>query len=308
MPLDPEIASLVAAWNALGMPRIDSLSAAAWRARYAELERAKVDLPVVADDRHIPGPSEPIRARIYRPSLGQPAGAFLYLHGGGWVVGSIESHDERCRRIAHGASCVVVSIDYRLAPEHPYPAAVEDAYAAAEWLSAHAMPLGSANPRVAIGGDSAGGNLAAVVALMIRDRAGPPIASQVLVYPVVDHDLGRPSVLENAEGYLLTRDDMKWYIDQYVPNVADRNDPYFAPLLAESLKEVAPALVITAEYDPLRDEGDAYAARLQEAGVETEHHCYDGAVHGFLGWSHASALARDAVERIGAFLRRHLAT
>ncbi|MEM9731573.1 MAG: alpha/beta hydrolase [Myxococcota bacterium] len=308
MPLDPEIASLVAAWNALDMPRIDSLSAAEWRARYAELERAKVDLPVVAEDRSLSGPGGPIRARLYRPDAREAVGAFLYLHGGGWVVGSIESHDERCRRIAHGASCIVVSIDYRLAPEHPYPAAVEDAYAAAEWLSAEAMKVGSTNARVAVGGDSAGGNLAAVVALMARDRAGPSFSSQVLVYPAVDHDLGRPSVMENAEGYLLSRDDMKWYIEQYVPNAIDRNDPYFAPLLAESLAGVAPALVITAGYDPLRDEGNAYAVRLEEAGVETEHHCYEGAVHGFLGWSHASAVARDAVDRIGAFLRRHLAT
>lgn len=306
MPLDPEIAKLVDAWYALEIPPVETLTAPAWRRIYATLSRPSTERPVVWEDRRIDGRASDIPIRIYRPKTTPAHGAFVYFHGGGWVVGSIESHDDRCRQFCADARCVVVSIDYRLAPEHPYPAAVEDAYAATMWVTEHVNALGSATNRVAVGGDSAGGNLAAVVAQMLRDRGGPALGMQVLVYPVVDRDLGRPSVIENGEGYVLTRAAMQWYMDHYVPDVAQRDDPHFAPLVADSVAGLPPALVITAEYDPLRDEGNAYAARLEEAGVDTTLRCIRGAVHGFLGWTHASVLARSAMNEISAALRKHL--
>lgn len=308
MPLDPEIAKFVDAWYALEMPPVETLSATEWRRLYSTLSRPSTDHPVSSDDRRIAGPSGEIPIRVYRPTQTSPKGVFVYFHGGGWVVGSIKSHDDRCRQVSAGAECAVISVDYRLAPEHPYPAAVEDAYAATAWAANNREALGGEGARVAVGGDSAGGNLAAVVALMSRDRGGPDLAFQALVYPAVDHDLGRPSVIDNAEGYVLTRAAMQWYIDQYVPDVAQREDPYFAPILAESLEGLPPALVITAEYDPLRDEGNQYARRLEQAGVDTTLRCVDGAVHGFLGWTQGSALARASMGEICAALRRHLAT
>ncbi|MEM7135987.1 MAG: alpha/beta hydrolase [Myxococcota bacterium] len=307
MPLDPEIAALVDAWYALGVPRIDTMSPADWRRRYAELRHGTVDLPVRSEDRTIPGPAVPVPVRIYRPAIEEGSGLLVYFHGGGWVVGSVASHDERCRRLCHGARSVVMSVDYRLAPEHPYPAAVEDCYAATMWATQHATELGVDASRIAVGGDSAGGNLAAVVALMARDRNEGNLCFQVLVYPAVDRDFDRPSCIDNAEGYMFTTADMRWYVEQYASDPATHRDPYFAPLRADSLEGLPAALVITAEFDPLRDEGNEYAARLIAAGVETQHICYEGAVHGFLGWSHASAIARSAIAEICKALRSRFA-
>ncbi|MEM7434800.1 MAG: alpha/beta hydrolase [Myxococcota bacterium] len=303
MPLDPEIAALVDAWYALGVPPIDTMSPAEWRRRYAELKHGTVSLPVRSEDRVIPGPDGPLAIRIYRPADQEGSGALVYFHGGGWVVGSVASHDERCQRLCHGARCVVVSVDYRLAPEDPYPAAVEDCYAATMWVTQHAAALGVDPSRIAVGGDSAGGNLAAVVALKARDRNEGSLCLQVLVYPAVDRNFDRPSCVDNAEGYMFTTADMRWYVEQYASDPAVHGDPYFAPLRADSLEGLPAALVITAEFDPLRDEGNEYAARLVEAGVETRHICYEGAVHGFLGWSDGSAIARSAIAEICNALR-----
>jgi acetyl esterase len=199
----------------------------------------------------------------------------------------------------------VVSVDYRLAPEHKFPAAVEDAWAALEWTAAHAAELGVDPARLAVGGDSAGGNLAAVIAQLARDRGGPRLAFQLLVYPVIDARLGHPSMDENADGYGLTRAQMAWFIAQYVRNESDKLDPRCSPLLAKSLADLAPALVITAEYDPLRDEGEAYAARLREAGVPVELDRHP-LLHGFVSMT-ATRSGRRGVERVAAALERGLA-
>jgi acetyl esterase len=243
-----------------------------------------------------------LRARFYVPDIASPAPALVYFHGGGWVCGGLEYVDAPLRSIANRAACAIVSVDYRLAPEHPYPAATEDAYAATSWVAEHAASLGFDSGRLAVGGDSAGGNLATVVALMARDRGEPPLAFQVLVYPVTNHDFTTSSYEDNAEGYLLTRDSMKWYWSHYLGELGSGADPYASPLRA-SVKDVPPALVLTAEHDPLRDEGEAYARHLQAAGVSASLRCYEGLVHGFFRMGGAVAGARRALDDIAEALR-----
>ncbi len=246
--------------------------------------------PVPVEDTTISGPGGPIPVRIYRPE--NPSGGLVYFHGGGWVLGGIKTADGVCATLARKAGITVISVDYRLAPEHLFPAAVEDAWAAVEWADARRDELGSSG-RLAVGGDSSGGNLAAVVARHARDH-GMEIAYQLLVYPVTDANLETTSYIDNAAGYWLTRDGMVWFWDQYVPE-GDRFHPDASPLRAEDLSEVAPALVITAEFDPLRDEGEAYAARLKQAGVAVTLKRYDGLVHGFFRCSAVLSAAEDAL-------------
>ncbi|MEN8159131.1 MAG: alpha/beta hydrolase, partial [Myxococcota bacterium] len=232
--------------------------------------------------------------------------ALVYFHGGGWVIGSIDTHDGSCRDLANRIGCVVVSVDYRLAPENPYPAAAEDCYAATKWVSENAAAVGVDPGRIAIGGDSAGGNLTAAVALMARDRGAPALRHQLLVYPVTDADFSRPSYRENAEGYLLTTKAMEWFWGHYVPDPARRQDAYAAPLRAPDLSGLPPAFVLTAEYDPLRDEGEALAARLEQAGVPTRLTRYEGAIHGFFAMGLLAEVARRAVDDAVAELRQAL--
>jgi acetyl esterase len=218
-------------------------------------------------------------------AAGVSAGAALplvaFFHGGGWVLCGLDSHDEACRQLANGTGAIVMSVDYRLAPEHRFPTAAEDAYAATRWLADHGADLGGDPARLAVAGDSAGGNLAASVALMARDRGGPALVFQLLVYPVLDHSFDTGSYKENATGYFLTVDAMRWFWAQYLGPHGDGSDPYVSPLRAADLSGLPPAHVVTAEFDPLRDEGEAYAARLSAAGVPTEARRYDGAFHGF---------------------------
>lgn len=249
----------------------------------------------------IPGPAGDIRVRIYTPDGEGPFPALVYCHGGGWVVGDLDTVDVPCRRLATRASCVVVSVDYRLAPEHRFPAAAEDAYAAFQWLVSHARALQVDATRIAVGGDSAGGNLAAVVALMARDRAAPQPCFQVLLYPVTDGALDTPSYRENAEGYLLTRDSMVWFWNHYVGD-ADRTHPYASPLRAEHHRGLPPAFVVTAEFDPLRDEGEAYARRLAESGTPVECKRYDGTIHGFCWMPGVLDKGRQALDDTAAAL------
>lgn len=221
-----------------------------------------------------------VPCRLYRPSDADGLGLLVYLHGGGWVIGDLESHDDVCRSLANGSGHAVLSVDYRLAPEHPFPAGLEDAVAATRWAHAHAVELGCRADRVAIGGDSAGGNLAAVVAQL----APVPLVFQLLVYPVTDCTCSLPSHQENGTGYFLSAAGMRWFIDHYLTGGrTSPSDPRVSPLLAgdHALAATPPALVITAEYDPLRDEGDAYAARLAAAGVATSHVRFGGMFHGF---------------------------
>lgn len=231
-------------------------------------------------DRTVPGPEGEIPIRIIRPSDDTNLPLLLWFHGGGWVVGDLDSSELSSRRLANEVGCVVVSVGYRLAPEAPFPAAIDDCTAAVEWAIASAGELGIDSSRIAVGGDSAGGNLAACAALRMA-RKGQTLAFQLLVYPVTDADFDRPSYLENGQGYLLTREAMRWFWDCYVPDQGDRWDPDACPIRAKDLSWLPPAMVITAEYDPLRDEGEAYGAALESAGVPVQVQRYEGVNHGF---------------------------
>jgi acetyl esterase len=230
------------------------------------------------------------------------------IHGGGWVIGNIEAYDPTCRALTNAAQCVMVSVEYRLAPEHVFPAAPEDCYAATQWVAAHATAINGDPARLAIGGDSAGGNLTAVVAQMARDRQGPALRYQLLVYPVVDHNYNTPSYTENADGYLLTKDAMVWFWNHYLRSETDGQNPLASPLRAESLHNLPPALVITAEFDPLRDEGEVYAGRLQESGVPATLTRYDGMIHGFFSLGAVLDQGKTAIEEAAAGLRSAFAT
>jgi acetyl esterase len=294
----------------LASPPVTALTPQAARALMEAESRSLGAMPRVGrvEDRTIPGPAGEIRVRVTTPDGDGPLPALVYFHGGGWVVGSIATHDALCREITNAAGVAVVSVDYRLAPEHPFPAAVEDAYAATAWVAEHGPTIGIDPARIAVGGDSAGGNLAAVVALKARDEGGggPRLACQVLLYPITNDDLDTASYREFARGYMLTREAMAWYWDQYVPAPGDRRDPYASPLRAEDLGGLPPALVMTAGYDVLRDEAEAYAARLIEAGTRVQLSRHDGMIHGFLRRTAIFDQGRKALAEVGEMLRSTL--
>jgi acetyl esterase len=235
------------------------------------------------DDREIPGPAGPIAVRVYRPSADAPLPILVWFHGGGWVIGSLDTHDNLCRLICDDAKVIVVSVDYRLAPETKFPGAADDCVAAWKWVNERAVELGGELGRVALGGDSAGGNLAAVVALVAREQGLPIPAFQLLVYPVTDHEFDSPSMIDNAVGYFLLAEEMRWFFDHYASSPRDFADWRMSPLRAPNLEGLPPAFVVTAEYDPLRDQGEAYAQRLRDAGVPTHSVRGDGLFHGFFG-------------------------
>ena len=306
MRLDPQIAELLAKAAAIDPRGIEELSVAEARIRGGSVAVASVPFEEVAEVRDITiAAGAPIGARLYRPRTGTLP-LLVYLHGGGWVVGSVALSDSYCRALANASGCAVISVEYRLAPEHRYPAAADDAYAATEWSAAHASELGIDRDRVAVGGSSAGGNLAAVVALAAKDRGGPRIALQLLHVPVTDHDFETASYREHATGRGLTRAGMRWFWDHYAPDETRRDEPTASPLRAPELRALPPAIVVTAECDPLRDEGKAYAERLIEAGVPVTYLEYAGMVHAFMGWSAAVPAGRRAFDEVGAALRRAL--
>ncbi|MBM3140285.1 MAG: alpha/beta hydrolase [Chloroflexi bacterium] len=301
MPLDPKAQQFLDVLAAA--PPMHTLSAPEARAMSTARRDAIPPGPDVhrVEDRKIPGAGE-IPVRIYWPSAERGLPVLVWYHGGGWVIGDLEGADPTCRRIALQAACIVVSVDYRLAPEHPAPAAYEDAYAAAAWVAANAASLGGDPARVAVGGDSAGGNLSASVTLMARDRGGPRLVHQLLVYPVTDHAMDTPSYRENG-AYLLTPELMKWFWDAYAPAGVDRAHAYISPLRAPDLAGLPPAHLITAEFDPLRDEGRAYAGRLAAAGVPTSHETYAGQIHAFFTAPHFFDAGERAITDASAALR-----
>ena len=252
------------------------------RAAFAKLAELAGPAPAMerVEERTVEGPDGQARLRILVP-IQNPRGVLVYYHGGGWVLGSIDEYDTVARKLAERTSCAVVLVEYRLAPEHRYPAAVDDSYAALKWAEKHLSDIAGQKVPLIVAGDSAGGNLAAVTAIRARDRGGPPIALQVLIYPVTDADFDRPSYTDPENGLLLTRDGMIWFWDHYLPESSRRTEPDASPLHAENLSELPPAIVLTAEHDVLRDEGEAYAARLQEANVPTDLQRYAGQMHGF---------------------------
>ncbi len=311
MPLDPQARWLIDQLARLNLPPNDKVTPGEARQNMLVRAKAFVGDPIkmaAVRDIAIPGPAGAMPARIYRPVEREPLPLVVFLHGGGWIIGNLDTHDHVCRALAQESQSVVVSVDYRLAPENKYPAAAEDAYAATVWAAANARELGAAATRLAVAGDSAGGNLAAVVALMARDRGGPRLASQVLLYPVTDYSFATASYQENAEGYLLSTTDMKWFWAHYLPEPARGLELYASPLRAADLRGLAPALVVTAEYDPLRDEGRAYASQLQAAGVPTTLLEYEGMVHGFVSRYFVLDQGRQALAEVGRTLKQAFAS
>jgi acetyl esterase/lipase len=284
MALNPQVKQFLETLESLDVPPFESMGVAEARAAAAaSAELIGPPLPVAEiRDLAVSGLGGEIRVRLYRPEGDAACPALVYLHGGGWVLGDIPTHEKLCTEIVEGAGCAVVSVDYRLAPEHKFPAAAEDAFSAVQWVMSQAEQIGIDSHRVAVGGDSAGGNLATVACLMAKDRCAKMPVGQILVYPITDCDFDTPSYHENAEGYLLTRATMGWFWDCYVGSDEDMLHPYASPLRAEDLSGLPPALVITAEYDPLRDEAETYARRLQEAGVPVALTRYDGMIHAFI--------------------------
>jgi acetyl esterase len=256
----------------------------------------------------IPGPAGDIGGRLYVPEAAEPSGPLVvYFHGGGHVIGDLDTHDQPCRFLAREVPAHVLAVDYRLGPEHPFPAAVEDALAAFAYAGSEAAELGADPARIALVGDSAGGNLAAAVAQVTAAGGGPAPALQALVYPVTDYSRKRASYDTFAEGFFLTRAEMDWFRDNYFADPADRNDPRASPMLAEDLSGVAPAHIVTAGFDPLRDEGEDYARRLREAGVPTTLRREPDLVHGFINAVGVSRRAREAVGSIAAAIGEGLA-
>ncbi|WP_284748840.1 alpha/beta hydrolase [Amycolatopsis sp. RTGN1] len=299
MSLDPAVRELLdRSPDAPARP----LTAVELRAAFAASRpRPGATAPVASvTDHHLPGG---LRVRLYLPETSGPVPVFLWIHGGGWTIGSIEENEVASRAVCASAEVAVAAVEYRLAPEDPYPAAPSDCYAVLEWLAAGGAGPSVAPSRIAIGGESAGGNLSTVVSLMARDRGGPPIAAQVLICPVFGHpDDGFASYADFATGYGMTADAMRFFFAQYVPGSWD--DPYVLPSRSDDLSGLPPALVLTAEYDVLRDEGEAFARRLSEAGVAVDLHRYAGQIHGFYGlYTDLPASPRSHAE-VAGFLRR----
>ena len=297
--LDPT----VRAWLDALPPTPETLTPDAMRRAPAAFDPAPEAVASVTQQ-PIRGPAGPLMVRTYRPAA-ESVGAFVYLHGGGWVIGSLEGADAVCRRLANATRCAVLSVDYRLAPEHRYPAALDDAYAALEWTRANARELGVDPDAIVVGGSSAGGNLAAAVCLLARERRGPSIAMQVLLVAVARLATESESMRAFAEGYGLDRATMEWFARQYVRSEDDARDPFVSPLEAPDLTGLPPAIVVTAEFDCLRDDAEAYAARLRAAGVEATVIRYGGMIHGFMGLDVPAA--RLAADHIGTLIRERLA-
>jgi len=309
VPLDPQCEALLVQMAEAGGPPPETVSVEDNRAligMIAELSGPAEDLARV-EDVTVPGPAGDIPVRVYVPAGDGPFPTVVFFHGGGWVIGDIDSHDVPVRRLANLVPAVVMSVDYRLAPEDPFPAAPQDCYAATVWAAAHAGDYNADGSRLAVAGDSAGGNLAAVVAQMARNQGGPPIAFQLLVYPAVDARMTYASITENGDGYLLTKGFMEWFYGHYFTDESHADDPLASPIKASSLAGLPPAFVVTAEFDPLRDEGEAYAAALRSAGGQASAKRYDGMIHGFFQLGGVVDRNRELLDDCAGALRAALA-
>jgi acetyl esterase len=308
--LDPTLQLMLSGLRAVGIDGLvvdDDAGASRAHMRQLSMELPGPQIHVDVDDLSLPGPAGEIPARHYRPANGATAPLLVFYHGGGWTIGDLDSYDALCRLTCRDAGIHVLSIDYRLAPEHPAPAAVEDAYAAFRWAYDHAEDLGAAPGRVAVGGDSAGGNLAAVVCQLARDENAPAPVLQWLLYPRVDFTTQTRSMSLFARGFLLTKRDIDWFESQYLRGSGvDRADPRVSPLLAESLAGLAPALIAVAGFDPLRDEGESYAAALRAAGTAVDLRCMGSLTHGFVNLFQLGGGSAAATTKLISALRAHL--
>jgi acetyl esterase len=308
--LHPQIEVVIRAMAEAGVKPIEALTPAEARAQMEAMARArKAEPPALAaiEERAMPGPGGELRLRLYRPHKARRLPVILYYHGGGHVIGSLDTHDLVARNLAAGSEALVVSVDYRMGPEHRFPAAVEDSIAALEWVHAHAEGLGADPGRLGVHGDSAGGNLAAVVALAARD-SGPRLRLQSLVYPVTDYRMTGASYDAFARGYgILTREAMVWFRDYYLKSTAEAEDWRASPLLAANFAGVAPAIIVTAECDILHDDGTRYAEKLHLAGVPVEYREYPGMIHAFFGMAPAVDAAAEAQRAVCTAFRRALA-
>jgi acetyl esterase len=313
MILDPATARVLEMIRLSGRPALNTLDVAEARTVFAASRAIMQPAPPeIAESRDLtaPGPAGPIRLRLYRP-LGSTEDeilpALVFFHGGGWVLGDLDSHDVACRNLANATPCCVISVDYRLAPEHKFPAAIADSAAATRWIIDNAASLAIDPARTAVGGDSAGGNIAAVLALMARDTYLPPLAYQLLIYPATDMAMQTPSSQRFTAGYPLTTASMAWFIDHYLRSQADITDWRASPLRAASLANTAPALVVTCAHDPLADEGRAYAQRLEAENVRVSHLHFADQVHGYLTWSKLVPAADTLIAHCATALRGRFA-
>ena len=307
MPLDPEAKASLEKQAAMGLPGQHEVSPAEARAMQGAQPRIPGPEVAAVSDHAVPGPHGGVPVRVYVPTHdagSEPLPVCMWFHGGGWVVGNIETNDATCRTLANAAGTIMVSVDYRLAPEHKFPIPFDDCYAATEWAAANAASLGGDASRLAVAGASAGGNLAAAVALRARDEGGPRLVHQSLIYPVVDKDFERPSYVENAEGYGLSLATMRYFWECYLADETDAANPYVAPMAASDLSELPSAFVLTCEYDPLRDEGEAYAERLRAASVPTALSRYDGMIHAMFNAGVPFTRTWDAINEAASELRK----
>ncbi len=300
MPLNPVVDAMLQQMAEAGGPALHEMTPVEGRAMYRMMNEgaSKEDLASVSDES-----ANGVPVRVYRPTLNTKLPCLVYYHGGGWVIGDLETHDSPCRLLARQTGCVVVAVDYRLAPEHPFPVPLDDCFTATQWVVDNAARLDIDAENVAVGGDSAGGNLAACVCIKAREQNGPSIVHQVLVYPVTDAAMDTESYVENADGCMLTRDSMVWFWDNYI-GTHNKDNYLISPLKAEDLSDLPSATVLTAEFDPLRDEGESYGARLLAAGVATQVKRYDGLVHGFISTVDILDPAKEAVELIASRLKQ----
>jgi acetyl esterase len=309
MPLEPQTKALMDQMNAAGGPKIEQLAPADARKVMGQGFIAPPEFveSVKVENRTIPGPAGEIPIRIYTPDGIGPFGVLVFLHGGGWVICDLDTHDAPARYLCKHGNCVVVSVDYRLAPEHKFPAGVDDCWAALNWAASNAASIGGDGARIAVGGDSAGGNLACVMAQMARQNGGPALKFQLLIYPATEAELDTFSH-RNFRDYFLTAESIKWFWGHYLSGPADKRDPRVSPGLTKDLKGLPPALVITAEFDPLRDEGESYGARLRAAGVPVTVTRYDGTVHGFISMFYVLDRGKRALEQCAAALKEAIGT